>query len=118
MIVAVIALLLGVGMPWFVLSEKDQRLGQKHLLGRGEFVLWFCLTLAIVMGKLFLALLVPGIPSPRANALALGLSLAYVATRRLRDLNASPWWALLGLVWPFSLAGHLLLMLLPGRKKS
>lgn len=118
MIVAIIALLLGVGLPWFVFSEKDERLGHKYLLGRGECVLWFGLTLAIVMGTLFLGIIVPGTPSPRPNSLALGISLAYVATRRLGDLNASSWWALFSLLWPLSWVGHVILMLLPGRKKT
>lgn len=101
-------------LPWVAFTEKDKRCPDGYTVGRLAYFGWILGTfaLAAVFGGIGIA--IAGGHAVWVN-LGWGVSLAYMATRRLRDMGASPWFALLGLVWPASFVGHLALCFIPSR---
>lgn len=103
-------------VPWIVFSEKDKSTPGGYTLGRVACFAWMMGTfvLAVVFGGIGMA--ISGDPAGIHVGWAFGLM--YVATRRLRDMNASPWFALFGLLWPLAFFGHVVLCFIPGADRQ
>jgi hypothetical protein len=115
MLTIILAALAGTLIPWIVFSERDKKAGaKKGIISRGAFAGWFFGTfvLAVIGGGL--GSLIDG-AGGRAAGVGWAIALIPLAWRRLRDVGAPPWLALLGLLWPVAIFGHLALMFVPGR---
>lgn len=111
------AAFVGCVIPWIVFSEKDKKSTSGYTLGRLSFFGWMIATFVFaVVGSVIASMIGEG--NPNAAHIGWGLSLAFVATRRLRDFGASPWFALFGLLWPISIFGHIALCFIPGWRRT
>ncbi len=106
-------LLLGLGIPWCFLREKDQAAGRIHPLNRSGYIKWLIGTfvLAQIGGFVGAMLIAPGSITGRQFGLAITLS--WLATRRLRDIGLSPRLAILGLSPPLAITGSIVLCFIP-----
>lgn len=117
MLTITLAALAGTLIPWIVFSEMDKKSGaSRGTLSRGAFVGWFFGTFALALIGGGLGSFVDGAGGTAAGV-GWAIALIPLAWRRLRDVGAPPWLALLGLLWPVAILGHLALMFVPGRSR-
>lgn len=122
MLTLILSTLVGVLIPWIVFSEKDKSAPDgTYTLGRLAFVGWFFGSFFITLLIVFVVASIENLDTNSASSFsrsAWGLSLVYIVSRRLRDVGRSPWWSLLGLLFPLMLAGHILFMFVPGKRRE
>ena len=118
MLAFLFSLFLGVGIPWGILRDKDQRAGRIVTLNRPQYVCWLLGVVALSLFGGYVGAMLIAAGSVPGTQYGLALALSYLATRRLRDIDLSPRLAILGLAPSLATWGSLVLCFVPTAKPS